>query len=84
MPRGMVDVEPIAYPKIYLQIPTPAKLAVSNLERDRHLVVLVQRFVEAFALVRFHLDVVGKCCRRRGEERKGSEQHCVVVLLWWC
>ena len=47
-----------SYPEINLQIPASSKLPVANLERDCHLVVLVQRLVEAFALVRLHLDVV--------------------------
>jgi hypothetical protein len=72
------SINATTHPEIHLQISAPAKLPISNLERNRHLVVLVQRFVEAFALVRLHLDVVSGGYRRRGEERKGSEQHCVV------
>lgn len=60
-----------SYPEIDLQVPASSKLPVANLERDRHLVVLVQRLVEAFALVGLHLDVVrggeAEEARRRSE-----------------
>jgi hypothetical protein len=61
-----------AYPEVYIQVPTPAELAVADLERDRHLVVLVQLLVEALAHVGLHLDVVGG---REGEEgARGGEE----------
>jgi hypothetical protein len=84
-----------AHPEINLQIPASAKLAVADLEGNRHLVVLVQRLVEAFALVRLHLDVVRG--GERDEAARGSEdgergkQHgwpravsCCAVVLCWC
>ena len=46
------------YPKVNVQTPATAKLPVSDLERNRHLVVFVQRLVEALPRVRFQLDVV--------------------------
>ncbi len=63
------------YPKVNLQVTAAAEFPVADLERDRHLVVLVQLLVEAFALVRLHLDVVCRCegqqTARRCEEAKG-------------
>lgn len=47
------------YPKVDLQIAAAAKLAVTDLEGDRHLIVAVQCLVEAFARVGAELDVVG-------------------------
>lgn len=89
---------PNAYPEIDFQIAAAAKLSVANLECDRHLVVLVQLFVEAFALVGLHLDVVRRSEReqtaRSGEKTKGREQHlydglgrllcCVAAFKGWC
>lgn len=46
------------YPKINLQVPTTSELSVANLERDSHLVVAMQRFMEAFSRMCFELDVV--------------------------
>jgi hypothetical protein len=48
-----------SYPKVDLEVPAAAKLSVADLERHSHLVVLVELFVEAFAHVGLHLDVVG-------------------------
>lgn len=50
-----------AYPEVNLQVSAPSEFPVADLERDCHLVVLVQLLVEAFALVRLHLDVVRRC-----------------------
>lgn len=50
-----------SYPEVDLEVPTSSKFPIADLERDGHLVVLVQLFVEAFAHVRLHLDVVGGC-----------------------
>ena len=81
-----------AYPEIDVQVSAAAKFPVADLEGHRHLVVLVQLLVEAFALVRFHLNVVrrrqGEQAARRCEETKWREEHCCggrrsgfVVLL---
>lgn len=48
----------LTYPEVNLQVSTAAKLPVADLEGNRHLVVLVQGLVEAFALVGLHLDVM--------------------------
>jgi len=50
--RGRLD------PEIDLQVSAAAKLPVADLERDCHLVVLVEGLVEAFALVGLHLNIV--------------------------
>ncbi len=69
----------IAYPKVNLQVPAAAKFPVADLEGDCHLVVLVKRFVEAFALVCLHLDVVRQRvlqqATRRSEKGKRREPH---------
>jgi hypothetical protein len=69
----------ITHPEINLQVPAASKLAVADLERDRHLVVLVQGLVEALALVGLHLDVVRGRERdeaaRCSEDGEGREQH---------
>jgi hypothetical protein len=46
------------YPEINVQISTPTKLPVPNLESDGHLVVCVKLLMEAFSRVRLELDVV--------------------------
>lgn len=51
----------LTHPKVNLQVATAAKFSVADLKGHGHLVVLVEGFVEAFALVGLHLDVVG--CR---------------------
>jgi len=56
------------YLEIDVQIATATKLLVAHLERDRHLVFLVKLFVEAFARMRFHLDVV-----RIAEDEEGGD-----------
>ena len=48
----------LTYPEVNFQVSAATKLSVADLEGNGHLVVLVQRFVEAFALVSLHLDVV--------------------------
>ena len=60
-----------AYPEVNLQIPRTAKLSVSNLECDRHLIIFVKDLVEAFSLVSAHLNVM----RKRGgkEAQEGGE-----------
>lgn len=69
----------LTHPEVNLQVAAAAKLAVADLEGDGHLVVLVQGFVEAFALVSLHLDVVGRGIRqqaaRRSEHGEGRKQH---------
>lgn len=47
-----------AYEEVNLQIPTPTKLPIGNLERHRHLVISVQHLVKAFFSVCAQLDVV--------------------------
>ena len=54
---GRIGVS-LTHPEINLQISAAAKLPVADLERDCHLVILVEGLVEAFALVGLHLDVV--------------------------
>ena len=75
-----------AYPKVNLQVSASAKLPVADLEGDCHLVVLVQLLVEAFALMRLHLDVVrrgeGEQAARRCEKTKGREQHLCGGRAW--
>jgi len=60
------------YPELNIQITASPKLPVSDLERDRHLVVLVQCFVETLARMRLHLDVVRIPDREEGGE--GEEE----------
>ena len=48
----------VAYPEVYFEISRRSKLSISNLERDRHLVILMQLFVEAFPSVCRELDIV--------------------------
>ncbi len=67
----------IAYPKVNLQVSTATEFPVADLESDCHLVVLVKRFVEAFALVCLHLDVVRQRvlqqaarCSEKGKRRE--------------
>jgi hypothetical protein len=56
------------HPEINIQVSTPSKFPVADLEGDGHLVVGVQLFVEAFSRVCFELDVVcggeAKKCQR--------------------
>ena len=60
------------HPKINLQIPRAAKLPVPDLERDRHLIVLVQDLVVAFLGVSAHLNVVPEGQAQEGEEEEGE------------
>jgi len=69
--EDVVDGWVWAYPEIYIQIPTTPKLPIAHLERHGHLVVLVQGLVEAFARVRFHLDVVRIC---QSQQRSQPDQ----------
>lgn len=48
----------LTHPKVNLEVPAATKFSVADLEGDGHLVVLVQRLVEAFAHVGLHLNVV--------------------------
>jgi hypothetical protein len=88
----------MAHPEINLQVPTASKFPIADLERHRHLVVLVERFVEAFALVGLHLDIVRrrerKQAARRSEEGERWKQHIggyrnaipggrVLMLIFW-
>lgn len=47
-------------PEVDFEVAGAAELAVADLEGDGHFVVFVEHFVEAFALVGAHLDVVGE------------------------
>jgi hypothetical protein len=66
-------------PKVNLEVSAAAKLAIADLERDSHLVILVELFVEAFAHVGLHLDVVrrsqGQQAARNGEDSERREHH---------
>lgn len=62
----------MTYPKINVQIATSSKLSVAHLERDRHLVILVKRLVEALAGVCSHLNVVRIANGEEGDE--GEEE----------
>ena len=77
LPSIMVSAWPEArarggtHPEVNLQISRTAKLSVSNLEGDRHLIILVEDLVEAFSLMGAQLNVVRK---RSGEEaQEGGE-----------
>ena len=65
------------HPEVNLQVPRTAKLSVSNLECDCHLIILVKDLVEAFSLMGAHLNVVRE---RAGEEAQEGgqnwEAHC--------
>jgi hypothetical protein len=74
----------LTHPEFDVQVPASSKLAIADLECDCHLVVLVQLFVETFAHVGLHLDVMGG---GQGEERarcyeetERREQHACE----WC
>lgn len=41
----------MAYPKVYVKISRTAKLSIPNLEGHRHLVIFMERLVEAFPSV---------------------------------
>ena len=57
----MIETQ-LTHPEVDFKVSTASKLPVADLEGDRHLVIFVERFVEAFALVSLHLDVVR--CRK--------------------
>lgn len=66
------------YKEVDIKIATATKFSVANLEGDRHLVILVQRLVEAFSRMGAELDVVrvGDCKEReRGEEEPENRCH---------
>ena len=46
------------YPKIYIEIPSTAKLSVPNLKSDRHLVILVEGLMKALSAMSSKLDIV--------------------------
>lgn len=60
-----------SYPKVNIEVASAAKLAVADLEGDGHLVIAVQRLVEALAAVGGQLDVVGES---RVDEASCEEQ----------
>ena len=59
------------HPEVNLQVPRTAEFSVSNLECDRHLIILVEDLVEAFSLMGAHLNVVRK--RAGKEAQEGGE-----------
>ena len=67
MPEGGTAGE--THEEIDIEVPATAELAVRDLEGHGHLVAFVQLFVEAFARVGAHLDVV----RQGGGEEGGKE-----------
>lgn len=83
----MCRVELCAYPEVNLQIAAASKLPIADLERDRHLVILVEVLVEAFPRMRAHLDVVaegdpeqaGQSGAARGEREAHRDDN---GLLW--
>lgn len=63
----------MGYPEVNVEIPSAAKLPVTDLEGDSHLVLLVEVLVEAFPAVGRELDVMGRgsleeagCQQQRG------------------
>ncbi len=68
-----------SYPEVDVEVPGAAELAVADLEGDGHLVVLVQRLVEALATVGRELDIVAAaaCNRPRCQQqpRHREEPH---------
>ena len=60
------------HPEVKLQVSTASELSVADLERDRHLIVRMQRLVKAFARMRLHLDIVRMAEAEAGED--GQEQ----------
>lgn len=67
------------HPEVNVQVAVPAEFSITDLERDRHLVVLVELFVKAFFRVGLHLDIVGcgeaKQASYGGKDRRLREQH---------
>ena len=76
-----------SYPEINVEIASTAKLAVANLERHSHNVILVQFLVETFASVGRQDDVVsGNDLESRpcGQEGLGGEElHCAGRRDGW-
>jgi hypothetical protein len=62
------------HPKVDVQVARAAKLAVADLERDRHLVVAVQGLVEALAPVRRERNVVPGHERRQQQQARGRHR----------
>ena len=48
----------LTHPKVNFKISTPTEFSIADLERDCHLVVLVELLMEAFPHVCLHLNVV--------------------------
>jgi len=68
-------IESLTHPEIDIQVTATTKFTVADLERDGHLVVGVERLVEAFACVCFHLDIVGGadgCKAQKGREDRAE------------
>lgn len=65
----------MTYPKINVQIAAPTKFSVAHLKRDRHLVILVQRLVEALAGVCSHLDIVRIADGEEGDEGEKEPEY---------
>ena len=69
-----------SYPEINIEIPSTSKLPIANLEGHRHLVILAQRLVEAFAAVSGQADVVGardleKSCAGEEQPPGSGKEH---------
>lgn len=47
-----------SYPEVNIEVPATPELPIADLERDRHAVIAMQVFVEAFSRVRLQLDGV--------------------------
>ena len=62
----------MAYPEVNIEVTSTPKLPIADLERHRHLVILAQRLVEAFAAVGGQADVVR--ARSLQQSRAGEEQ----------
>lgn len=65
----------MTYPEINVQIATASKFSVAHLKCDRHLVILVQRLVEALAGVCSHLNVVRIADGEEGDEGEEEPEH---------
>lgn len=69
-----VERKEATYPEIDFDIAGATKFPVAHLERDGHLVILMQLLVEALSAVGRKLDVVGHRCREqpgcREEQRR--------------
>lgn len=76
MQEGFGDMPPSkTYPEVNIQPARASKFPVANLEGYRHLVVLVERLVEAFFGMRTDVNVVGRSDSRQGQQERREEPH---------